>query len=313
MTLIRTIENANSVLIIGHQRPDGDCIGAGLALKHVCEKHGRPCDFLFDSPVPAHFAFMPRFETLNVATQSAYDTVICVDCADHLRTGRFYGYVKNAKMSLNIDHHKTNNRFAKENIVVPDASSTCEVLFDLLDTDGEVDDEIAFSLYVGLSTDTGHFMHSNTNAKVLGTAAKLAEYRIDPHAIAGYIYKNTTVGKTKLIARAIESMRFFADGKVCVISVHPEDLQACDCVLADTEGLIDYGMMIGTVDVAICITEQNTPQFKVSFRSKNIDVSAAAAVFGGGGHKLAAGCSVSGKYEDVVRKVVKSVTDGMPQ
>ena len=312
MTLTEIIDNAQSVLIIGHQRPDGDCIGAGLALKSVCTTHGKPCDFVFDSPVPAHFAFLPAFDTLNAFSAKPYDTVICVDCADHLRTGKYIGYVKNAGISVNIDHHQTNNRFAAVNIVVPEASSTCEVLFDLLEPAGELNDTVAYYLFVGLSTDTGHFMHSNTTAKVFRTAAKLAEYKFDPHAVASNLYKNTTAGKMKLIARAIQSMRFFADGKVCVISVRPEDLQACDCVLADTEGLIDYGMMIGSVEVAICLTEQNNPQFKVSFRSKGADVAAAAAVFGGGGHKLAAGCTVSGKYEDVVRKVVKSVTDGMP-
>ncbi|MDE6398158.1 MAG: DHH family phosphoesterase [Clostridiales bacterium] len=289
MTLTEIVKNAQSVLIIGHQRPDGDCIGAGLALKNVCVAHGKPCDFVFDSPAPAHFSFLPAFDTLNVFSAKQYDTVICVDCADHLRVGKYIGYVKNAKTSVNIDHHQTNNRFADVNVVVPDASSTCEVLFDLLEPAGELCDAVAYYLFVGLSTDTGHFMHSNTTAKVFRTAAKLAEYQIDPHAIAGNIYKNTTVGKTKLIARAITSMRFFADGKVCVISVRPDDLQACDCVLADTEGLIDYGMMIGSVEVAICLTEQNNPQFKVSFRSKGTDVAAAAAVFGGGGHKLAAG------------------------
>ncbi len=312
MTLTEIVKKAQNMLIIGHQRPDGDCIGAGLSLARVCAKYGKTCAFVFDSPVPAHFSFMPRFDTLNKGLDGSFDTVVCVDCADHLRTGKYYGYVKNAATSVNIDHHRTNNRFAQVNIVVPDASSTCEVLFDLLAAENELTDEIAYCLFVGLSTDTGHFMHNNTNAKVLYTAAKLAEYSIDVHSIASNIYKNTTVGKTKLIARAIQSMRFFADGKICVISVHLDDLAACDCVLADTEGLIDYGMMIGSVEVAVCLTEQNTPQFKVSYRSKGLDVSAAAAVFGGGGHKLAAGCSVSGKYEDVVRKVVKSITDGMP-
>ena len=305
-------KNPRSVLVIGHQRPDGDCIGAGLALKHICEKHGVACDFVFDSPVPAHFSFMPQFDTLNVQKNKNYDTVICVDCADHLRTGRYIGYVNGAEISVNIDHHQTNNRFAKQNFVVPEASSTCEVLFDLLEPRGEIDDTVAYCLFVGLSTDTGHFMHGNTTAKVFRTAARLAEYRIDTHEIASYIYKNTTVEKTRLIARAIQSMRFFADGKICVISVHASDLAACGCVLADTEGLIDYGMMIGTVEVAVCISEQKSELYKVSYRSKGADVAAAAGVFGGGGHKLAAGCTVCGMYEDVVRKVVKSVTDGMP-
>ncbi len=312
MTITERIDASKSILIIGHQRPDGDCIGAGLALKHVCENHGKPCDFIFDSPVPQHFSFMPDFGSLNEQKLREYDTVICVDCADDFRTGKYIGYVNKAANSLNIDHHKTNNRFCKDNEVVPDASSTCEVLFDLLHPLGEIDDTVAYCLFVGLSTDTGHFMHSNTNARVFQIAAELSKHDINPNDIAGNIYKKATAGKVKLISKAISSMHFFADGKICVISVKPSDLSDCDCVLADTEGLIDYGMMIGDVCVAVCITEQAASKFKVSYRSKGMDVSAAAAVFGGGGHKLAAGCSINGRYEDVVAKVVKSVTDGMP-
>lgn len=312
MTVIDSIKNAKSVLIIGHQRPDGDCIGAGLALKRVCENHFKPCDFVFDSPIPAHFSFLPRYDALNKQVCKEYELVICVDCADNMRTGKYIGYVQKAAHSYNIDHHKTNNRFAETNIVKAEACSTCEVLFDILEPLGEIDDAVAYYLFVGLSTDTGHFMHSNTNSRVFEIAAALSSRKIEPHRIASNIYKNATYGKVKLIAKAIESMRFFADGKICVISIRLSDLEECGCVLADTEGLIDYGTMLGSVEVAVCITEQNTPQFKVSYRSKGLDVAAAAGVFGGGGHKLAAGCSVSGHYEDVVRKVVKSVTDGMP-
>lgn len=311
MTITERIKAAEKVLIIGHQRPDGDCIGAGLALMRLCEKYGKACNFVFDSPAPAHFSFMAGYEKADVQTMRAFDTVICVDCADSFRTGKYYGYVKDAACSVNIDHHKTNNRFADENIVVPEASSTCEVLFDLLAPLDEIDDYIAYMLFVGLSTDTGHFMHSNTTAKVFEMAAALLKYNIDANEIAGHIYKNATREKTALIARAIESMRFFAEERICVISIFESDLTACGCVLADTEGLIDYAMMIGKTEVGVCLTEQPSPQFKVSYRSKGLDVAAAAGVFGGGGHKLAAGCTVSGKYEDVVRKVVKSVTDGM--
>lgn len=311
MTIAEIVEKSENVLIIGHQRPDGDCIGAGLAFRHVFESQNKICDFVFDSPAPEHFSFMPDFDKLNVSRADSYDTVICVDCADDFRAGKYIGYLKKAKISLNIDHHRTNNRFAQNNIVVADASSTCEVLYDLFAPLGIIDSYMAFCLFVGLSTDTGHFMHSNTNSHVFEIAAKLSEFDINPNKIAGNLYKNIKYSKTKLIARAIESMKFFVDGKICVISISLNDLNNCGCVLADTEGLIDYGMMIGSVDVAVCITEQNTPQFKVSYRSKSIDVAAAAAVFGGGGHKLAAGCTVSGKYEDVIRKVVKSVTDGM--
>ncbi len=311
MTITEIIEHAKSILIIGHQRPDGDCIGAGLTLRHVCNKHGKSCDFVVDSPVPTHFSFLPDFASINMQNAHEYDTVICVDCADHMRTGKFEICVRKAKVSVNIDHHCSNNRFAQINIVFPNASSTCEILFDMLDALGEIDDISAYYLFVGLSTDTGHFRHSNTTTHVFEIASRLTQYAVNAGEIAKNLYKNTTRAKVQLISRAIQSMRFFVDERVCVICIMQKDLEECGCVLADTEGIIDYGMMIGSVDVAVCITEQHATLYKVSYRSKNIDVAAAAAVFGGGGHKLAAGCAVHGKYEDVVRKVLKSVTDGM--
>lgn len=312
MTLKEAINNAEKILIIGHSRPDGDCIGAGLALRRVCINNGKACDFVFDSPVPQHFSFVPDFDVLSVMNSDCYDLVICVDCGDNFRMGRFAAQFNKAKHTVNIDHHISNNRFAEMNVVLPDASSTCEIMFDLLNATGDIDDKVAYYLYIGLSTDTGHFMHNNVTSHVFEIASILTSYKISPYEIARDLYKNATVGKVKLISKAISSMRFFADGKVCLITVTPEILKECDCVLADTEGIIDYGMMISSVDVAICTTQYSELSYKVSFRSKSVDVAAAAAVFGGGGHKLAAGCSVSGRYEDVVEKVVKAVTNGMP-
>ncbi len=303
-------ETAETALIIGHMRPDGDCLGAGFALKRFLEHFSVAVDFVCDSEKPMHYSFFSEFDSLNDKKQSAYDVVFCIDCGDEKRLGRYIGEIKKCE-SFNIDHHITNIGYADNNYVVAEASSTCELIFDLLDSIGAIDDYIAFCLFVGLSTDTGHFMHSNTTSKVMYTAAKLLEYNINANAIASILYRNNSINKTMLIERAIRSMKFFHNDEICVMSVMLDDLKETGCVLADTEGLTDYGMNIGKVSVVVCITEQNRPQYKVSFRSKSADVSAAAAVFGGGGHKKAAGCIVSGHYEDVVRKIVKSITDGL--
>lgn len=311
MTIIEAIKKANNVLIIGHQRPDGDCLGAGLSIYCICKKFSKQADFLCDSDKPLHYDFLPHYEIVNQKLFSDYDLLITVDCADNYRMGKYNGYVKPTLPSFNIDHHKTNNRFAQNNIVFPQASSTCEIIFDLLKDENLIDEEIAMLLYVGLSTDTGHFMHSNTNAKVMQTAAALLSYGIDANKIATCIYKQDTINKTMLTARAINSMRFFKENRICVITVKQSDLDDTGCTMADTEGLIDYAMKIACVEVGVCLTEQKRPHFKVSYRSKGVDVAAAAATFGGGGHTLAAGCVISGKYEDVVDKLLKSVTDGM--
>lgn len=313
MTLIEAIKQCKCALIIGHQRPDGDCLGSGLALLHIAEKLGKCADMLCDSDNPAQYAFMPEFDRLNDKRYNGYDLLITVDCGDIYRMGKYNGYLSSISESFNIDHHKTNNHFGKYNAVVPNACSTCEIVFDLLGASPVIDSTVASLLYVGLSTDTGHFMHSNTTAKVLSVASSLVSLGANPYELSTSIYKNVTINKTLLTARALNSMRFYHNNKICVISVRQHDLKATNCVLADTEGLIDYGLNIGCVEVAICLTEQLRPHFKVSFRSKKCDVAAAAATFGGGGHTLAAGCVISGKYEDVLSKLLKSVTDGMPE
>jgi phosphoesterase RecJ-like protein len=290
-------------------RPDGDCLGAGFALKHVLQKRGLTADFICDSDAPAHYSFLPGFSSLNERRLKVYDLFLCVDCADVQRLGKFAGYLKTAR-SVCIDHHATNRGYASENLIDATASSTCEIITALLDESGELDDVSAFCLFVGLSTDTGHFMHSNTSKRTVETAAKLLGYAVDANRVANLLYRNNTIEKTRLIARAISSMRFFGGGKICVITVTQKDLTETGCVIADTEGLTDFGVNIGSTDVTICITESGGRLYKVSFRSKAADVAAAAAVFGGGGHVKAAGCMVQGRYEDVVQKLVKAVTDG---
>ncbi|MCI9031239.1 MAG: bifunctional oligoribonuclease/PAP phosphatase NrnA [Clostridia bacterium] len=313
MTLIEAIKRSSCVLVIGHQRPDGDCLGAGLSVMHICKKFGKNVDILCDSDNPSQYAFMHGYERLNDKLFGGYDLLIILDCGDIYRMGKYQGYVKSITESFNIDHHKTNNHFAKYNTVLPNASSTCEIVYDLIKNEIEIDEITASLLYVGLSTDTGHFMHSNTTAKVLETAASLVAHGADAFLLSSALYKNTTINKTKLTSRALQSMRFYKDNRICIITVRQNDLNETNCTVADTEGLIDYGMKIGCVEVAICLTEQTRPHFKVSFRSKKCDVSAAASTFGGGGHTLAAGCVISGKYEDVIDKLLKSVTDGMSE
>lgn len=311
MTIIQAIERSHCVLIVGHQRPDGDCLGAGLSIGRICENKGIDYDFLCDSDNPQQYSFMYGFERLNDKKYKDYDLLITVDCVDNYRMGRYYGYLKSVGESFNIDHHKTNNRFAKTNIVFQNASSTCEILYNLIKDENLIDEKIASLLYAGLSTDTGHFMHSNTTSEVLKIASELVMLGANPYDISTCIYKNTTINKTKLTALAIGSMRFFQNNRICIITVMQDDLKKCGCVMADTEGLIDYAMKIGSVEVGVCLTEQLHSHYKVSFRSKKTDVAAAAATFGGGGHTLAAGCVVDGQYEDVIDKLLKSITDGM--
>ncbi len=311
MTIIQAITKAEKILIVCHIRPDGDCLGAGFVLKRIAENMGKKVDFVTDSDRPPHYAFISGFETLNDVKYGNYDLGIAVDCADDLRLGKYIKQYLRCKKTFNIDHHQTNNRYGQVNYVQPDKSSTCELLFDLIENDDVIDSEVATLLYLGISTDTGNFMHNNTQPSTLLAASKLMEKGADLQKIVNGFYKNNTKNKIMLTAKAIDSMRFFCDDSIVIMTITKKMLAECGCQLSDTEGLIDYGMSIGSVRAAVCMSEQNVRSYKVSYRAKDVDVAAAAKTFGGGGHKLAAGCVVNGYYEDVVAKVLKSITDGM--
>lgn len=310
MNLTKKIKQAKKILIVGHVRPDGDCLGAGLALYRLAQKSGTQAELVYDSDLPFHYSFMQYYDCINKVSLSDYDLLIIVDCGDRFRMGKYAEFLGKVH-SIQFDHHISNDGFADENYVYPYRSSTCEILSEILLDEDAVDSEMATLLYVGLSTDTGHFMHNNVTSVVFSLAAKLMEKGADAYNVNCALYRSRTWEKTKLIGKAIQSMKFFGDGSICVISVMQSDLTDCGCSLSDTEGLIDVAMDIGSVKVAVCMTQQPNNKYKVSMRSKGFDVARAAAVFGGGGHVQAAGCVVCGYYEDVLRKVVKSITDGM--
>ena len=199
--------------------------------------------------------------------------------------------------------------FGDHNIVDADASSTCELVFDLLEPTGEIDAVIADYLYMGLSTDTGHFMHSNTTPKVLETAYKLSLFGADTYGLATALYRSRSREKTELIAKSIESMRYYLDGKVALIAVTAEMLESVGLEANDTEGLIDYAIAVKGVEIGVSICEEKSEEFKVSFRSRGRNVDEIAKVFGGGGHKFASGCRIFGLKEEVIEKILKAVRD----
>lgn len=305
MTPIDAIKKANDILIVCHIRPDGDCLGSGFALTRIAEKMGKRVDFVCDSPFPPAYSFIKDRDKFNDIKCERYDLAIAVDCADSARMGAFGELYRKCPETINIDHHKTNDGFGKSNFVVPDLSSTCELLYSLIKDYGVIGADEATDLYLGLSTDTGNFMHSNTTPDTLRTASELLALGADLGAIVNGFYRNNTKNKLALVARAVGSMRYFDDDKVVVMTVTQKDLKETGCVLSDTEGLIDYGMSVGSVKVAVCMTEQRERSYKVSLRSKGADVSLVAGAFGGGGHKQASGCVANGYYEDVVEKIVR--------
>ena len=265
--IIEAINKAQTVLIVGHARPDGDCLGSTFALREYCLSLGKIVDVASPTDLPESYKFVDSSKVFNNITQKKYDLFIAVDCASMERIGRLDGYFRSAKETVNIDHHLNHSGFGKYNLVVNDASSTCELVFDLLSSVIDLTPQIASYLYIGLSTDTGHFMHSNTTPKVLYTAYKLAKAGADVYNIATSIYRTRTPQKTKLIAKAIDGMRMYVDNKVALICITTEMLNACDTNSNETEGLIDYAICLKGVEIGVSMCEEKANDFKVSIWS----------------------------------------------
>lgn len=302
--ILNAIKAAETVLVVGHIRPDGDCVGSVLAMRRICEKLGKIADGVCDSDKPAAYAFLPDYEHFCAPRYKKYDLFISVDCATESRLGEYRAMLSTSKNSINIDHHASNPGYCKINYIVGEACSTCFVLFDLFKEVGVIDSECAAMLYTGLSTDTGHFMHSNTTAEVFRTAAELCAYGIDVAGLNRSLYCNNPFSKVKLTARALGGIILHEGGKIALMHISLKDLQECGCTSEDTEGLINNASGISGVKIAISMCEQPGSVFRISLRSAGPDVAQAAATFGGGGHKLAAGCIITGDRYDVMEKIV---------
>jgi len=256
--------------IITHESPDGDTLGSSLALFHALRKLDKSAEVVCCDPVPKNYLFLPGSEEVRLPQDAQrYPNVIAVDCADKLRMGNAGAFFINAKSSVNIDHHGTNDHYAELNDVSPECAATGERMYRLLTLlIGELDTTIATCLYTALMTDTGNFSYSNTTPDTLYTAAKLLEYHVDHATLNRRIYRSNPFRKVKLQGKAIEHMELFCNGKLAVTVLTQADMESCGATSEDTEGIVDIVRDIDTVEVAMFFKESSKGGYRVSLRSK---------------------------------------------
>jgi phosphoesterase RecJ-like protein len=223
--------------------------------------------------------------------------LLAVDCANERRIGEDPEAVARAAIVVDVDHHHDNSRFGDVNLVVPEASSTAEIVRDLLrELDVELTPEVAEALYVGLVTDTGRFQYTNTTPKALRLAAELVEAGADVHGIFRHVYETVQLAKLKLLARALDRAQVFEGGRLVVSYLLKEDFAEVGAEEPFSEGIIDHLRAVEGSEMVALIREpprDEGPSRRVSLRSSHdeIDVSAIAREQGGGGHRQAAGFS----------------------
>jgi len=313
------IRSHDRFLLVTHENPDGDALGSILALKLALDQLGKDSVmYLYgDAPLPVEYAFMPLDELRRRLPDDWRERVlIAVDCANETRIGPEPEPLDGAPLVLDIDHHHDNTRFGQLNLIVPNASSTGEVLRDVFAELGvELTPEIAEALYIALVTDTGRFQYSNTTAKALRLAAELVEAGADVHAIFRRVYETVQFAKLKLLARALERAQIYDGGRLVVSYLLRNDFTDIGAAEAYSEGIIDYLRAVEGADMAALIREpRDGPARRISLRASNdeLDVSAIARKSGGGGHRQAAGFSSDDSIEEITEFIKREFLASAP-
>jgi bifunctional oligoribonuclease and PAP phosphatase NrnA len=309
------IRTGNRFLLATHENPDGDALGSLLATKLVLDALGKDSVMYLggQAPLPAEYSFMPLGDLTRTVPDDATDRVLlALDCANASRLGPDAHGLLRAPLVLNVDHHHDNTAFGHVNLIIADASSTGEVLYDLFRELGvELTPEIAEALYIAVVTDTGRFQYTNTTPKAHRLAAELLERGADVHKVFQGVYESVQFAKLKLLARALERARIYEGGRVVVSHLLRTDFAEVGAAEPYSEGIIDFLRAVEGADMAVLIREPpgpGRPARRVSLRSSadELDVSAIARASGdGGGHRQAAGFSSERSIDEITEFVRK--------
>ncbi len=307
------IKSNKNILITSHVNPDGDTLGAMCAMYLLIEKNfKKKCDMVLVSKLPKMYEFIPKINLAKNIDQydksREYDLVINVDVASSERNCDAQILFNKAKNTVNIDHHKTNNLYADINFVEPDASSTCEVVYEIAKTLGwKTDLDIATCLYTGIMTDTGSFRFDNTTPKALIYASEMVELGVVPSVIYKYCYESQSKNMVLFQVYCVNKAVFENDDKIAYIKIYKKDMEKFQAQEDFTEGLTEKLRAIVSTRIAFVAKEMKNGWTKVSMRSKNADCAKICEKFDGGGHRLAAGCTVKCNIDNAVVKILKEI------
>jgi len=318
--VIAAIDSAKTVFMTAHVGPDGDTLGSMLGLKFALEK-ARPSiqrvDCVISGKMPDVYSFLPGIrDVLRMETATTllprYDLAICVDCGSKDRLGLGQKPFNEAETSINIDHHVSNDRFGKINVVVPDAAASGEVVFNLLKAMKiPMDASIATCLYTAIMTDTGNFKYSSTSAQVMEVASHLINAGAGPEYIYKQIYEKMPWCQVALQAHIVGNTQFNQGGLLAWASISRSDLERFSAEDEHVDGLVESLRQIDGVLVSAIFKETQSGHTKVSLRSDTLEINVAAimGMFQGGGHHMAAGCTIEKPLAEAQKELLPILQD----
>lgn len=314
---VAELKTGKKFLVVSHVSPEGDAVGSLLGMTLALRSLGKAAVAYLEDPVPDLFRFLPGADTVVHSLDGAgpFDATFAVDCGQKERLGKGFMALKTPGKIINIDHHATNDAFGDVNVIVPGASAAGELVFDFCKAAGvKIDKDMAVNLYVAIHTDTGSFRYSSATADAFEKAGELVRLGADPWEISRRVYENHPARKFKLLGMVLNTLELVdagdggAKASVAIVHVTREMFRRADAEKDLADGFVNYARGIEGVEVGVMLREAGDLQYKVSMRAKGeIDVAEVAQVFGGGGHRNAAGFMMKGSLEEVKAKVIEAL------
>ena len=315
--IINYINEGNYFIVTSHVNPDGDNIGSTLSMYYYLKSINKEVYYVLEDDIPLNLKFLLEnveiiksedFMNLNIKDFN----LIALDCGDIDRICIEKELIQKASKLICIDHHESNNSYGDFNYIVPEASSTCELVYNLLKRVNElenkqvIDEKIATALYTGVVTDTGKFTYSNTKPSTFDMVKDILEIGAQSNKVICEVYGNNPYNYYKLLGEALNTLNII-ETKIATITLTQDMLERNNVSFKDTDGITPYCRDIENVEVGILVKEKSKDEIKISLRSKNyVDVNQIAKVFNGGGHVRAAGLTICGEtIENATKMVVK--------
>lgn len=305
------LKKQDDFIILTHISPDGDTLGSAYALALGLMSIGKKACVVCSDDIPPQYDFFVKKANLRPID---YKTILAVDVADAQLLGPLYNDYAD-KIELNIDHHVSNTGFAKRLYLDTSASATAECIYDILKSMRiKINSQIAECLYTGISTDTGCFKYSNVTAKTHKIAAELHGFNIDAAEINRIMFDTKSKARIKLERMVLDSAEFHFNDRCMLLTVTEEMKKSSGCTQSDLDGVASISRSVEGVMAGVSVKQSEEDTYKISLRTYDpLDASEICKKLGGGGHKNAAGCSLSGTLTDVKQKVLDVVKQSLEE
>lgn len=318
--ILKEFDKAQRILVTGHVNPDGDCVGAGLALmlglhklnSKIAKEHQKVVRFILQDSPPnttnflKHFPLIEKYE--NVRTKYKFDLVFVLDSGAYDRIGDVQNFITDDTRIINIDHHVSNNNYGHLHYVDSALSSTSEYVYNILKFIGiELDSDIGEAIYTGLVNDTGNFSYDNVSAKTFQIAAELRDLGVNNEKVVREFYDKKSLARLRMLGYAMQNFSFYKEKKLSYVYIPCEVYDKYNAKKEDSEGVVEAIRSYEDAEVALFLREEKNGLIKGSLRSNGTDVNKIATLFNGGGHIKAAGFTSNENCDIILEKVLQNL------